>query len=453
MKQAFQNWQNESRENIHFESKLMPPHAQEARYVLWSIRPERDELGHLVCFNCIGRDATQLKQTEIALAKARELAEIESHAKGRFLANLSHEIRTPMNLILGFTEVLSNKIQDSALQRYLKMIDNSGQVLLNLINDVLDISKIEAGKLSLRFEPSSLHELMEQIQGIFQEKVQAKNLQFIVEIAPQVPEAVMLDETRVRQVLMNLLSNAIKFTHQGHIRCTLQTKTVDEQHVDIIWQIEDSGIGIAPEQQNRIFQAFEQAPEHHSRTEGTGLGLAISQQLVELMGGSLTLSSVPEQGSLFQVYLPHTAIADWDSEDIVAAALPENLRFAPAKLMLVDDISHNRLLLKDYLAEQSFSFSEASSGEECLQQLQESPVLPDVILMDVRMPGMSGNKLAQILKSQTHTQNIPIIAITAAVLPEEIEGLHAYCHAVLSKPLSRANLLRHLQQLLALEED
>jgi PAS domain S-box-containing protein len=269
---------------------------------------------------------------------AKKAAEVASKIKGEFLANISHEIRTPMNAIIGFTEILRGSISDEIQRKYLENIVSSGKTLLALINDILDLSKVESGKLELDLSPVNIGDVFGELRDIFSQKLQEKELDFQIVVDPSLPKEIILDEIRFRQIFLNLLSNAIKFTDKGYIRltATYQTKKETIQYMDLIFTVEDTGIGIPEEEHDSIFEAFtQQKGQSHSKYGGTGLGLAISNRLVQLMNGSISVKSQVGKGSVFQIILQNSLVSKEfshknpksisGSKQSVAAILPEKV--------------------------------------------------------------------------------------------------------------------------------
>ncbi len=398
------------------------------------------------------------------LAKAKAEAKAANRAKSEFLANMSHEIRTPMNAILGFADLLQSSLHDTEQQAYLSAIATSGKTLLRLIDDILDLSKVEAGKLELRYEPTHIPALIADIQHIFQLAAREKNLQFNCQIAATVPTYLLMDEIRLRQILFNVVGNAIKFTHRGSVTLlvtahadrsqpseqvltTEQPATSVPVKLDI--QIADTGIGISSENQTVIFDAFRQSDGQSTRKYGgTGLGLAITKRLVEMMGGAIELESELGFGTTFVLRFPNIATVPRQNKvhdaQLSVAADDLNLnQFAPCRCLVVDDVQSNRNLIASYFVQTHHALAFAVDGEDALQQVKANP--PDLILLDLRMPKVDGLEVARQLKSNPETQHIHIIVLTASVRSQQTLEIAAYSDQILQKPVLLPQLVSALQ--------
>lgn len=384
-----------------------------------------------------------------ALEYERQAAESANRAKSLFIANMSHEIRTPLNAILGFAELLEEETDNPLHRRYLATIRAGGKSLLSLINDILDLSKIESGKFRLNPGPLDIRALLEEMRMIFSAKIEEKKLDFQVESDPDIPEVLLLDEIRIRQILMNLIGNAVKFTDRGYIKISVHPYNpfgCREDSCGLMFSIEDTGIGIPAKEQKRIFRAFEQQEgQENVKYGGTGLGLAISRQLVELMDGEIRVHSKKGEGSVFYFILKNVQKGNSVPRETEKHIFPEVLHFEKAQILLAEDAEINRELIKSYLKDYPFRILEAVNGEEAVQKAAE--YLPDIILMDIRMPVKSGYEAARIIKSSHKLTGIPIIALTASG-EGEMKEEQALFDLLLKKPVSKVRLLEALTSFL-----
>jgi len=392
----------------------------------------------------------RVRQRTLDLLSAKEHAEQADRTKSTFLANMSHEIRTPMNSILGYSRLLNKQITDPKQKEYLDIVETSGRNLLALIEDILDLSKIEAGKIELDFKAVDTHALIEEIGNIFRIKTREKGIDFIIEEDPAIPQGLILDETRIRQILFNLVGNAVKFTEEGHIKLTL-TRTHPEKEISkvhLIFIVEDTGIGIAEDQIERIFHAFEQQKGQSSRYGGTGLGLAITKRLVEIMNGTISVSSQVGQGSLFTFELPEVEISPLQVTKTVSPLIQhESLDFQGACVLVVEDNPHNLALIRSFLEAQNIKVEEAENAHEAVNALKSGNIHPGLILMDMKTPVMDGFEATRLLKSDERLSRIPIIALTAFNLKDEKEKLkNTPCDGFLIKPIDEDRLFEELKK-------
>jgi len=363
------------------------------------------------------------KTVEKALQKAKEDAESANRSKSEFLANMSHEIRTPMNAIMGFTELLNEQLKEARLKSYVKTIQSAGNTLLMLINDILDLSKIEAGKMILQNQATNLHDLFAEVGAIFAMNIKNKGLKLHIVIDKDIPKSLLLDGVRLRQILFNLIGNAVKFTQYGSITLRLQTLAIDEHtsKVDILISVEDTGVGIPQDQLERIFNAFEQKEGQESRKfGGTGLGLSISKRLCEMMGGEIMVDSVEGKGSAFMIKLYGVSIASVEDETAYETEIQERevIIFDKAKILVVDDIKDNRELIVNDFYETDVICKTAQDGLEACQMVAKEQF--DLVLMDIRMPVMDGYEAAHKIKLLK--KDLPIIALTASVMQGEFSS-------------------------------
>ena len=398
----------------------------------------------------LSQEIKERKKVEAQLHKAKEEAESANRSKSEFLANMSHEIRTPMNAIIGFTELLSEQIQEPRLKSYVKTIRSAGNTLLMLINDILDLSKIEAGKMQLQKVATNVYELCDEIGAIFTPTIQNKGLELYIDIDPNVPQSMLLDAARLRQIIFNLIGNAVKFTSRGSITLGLQTIAIYEHNskVDMRISVKDTGVGIPQNQLEKIFQAFEQKDGQDNREYGgTGLGLAISKRLTEMMGGSIRVESQEGEGSEFIVTLQGIDIASLQnaSSQLLAKKEKEELVvFEKAKILVVDDVDDNRELLVKNFQDTKIDVDSARNGLEALQLAETNRY--DLIIMDVRMPVMDGYEATKQIKEK---MDIPVIALTASVIKGQIKASEiAIFDAYLRKPVLKKELFSVMKKFL-----
>jgi signal transduction histidine kinase/ActR/RegA family two-component response regulator len=392
---------------------------------------------------------------ELLLQAEQIAARQASRAKSDFLANMSHELRTPLNGILGFAQILQrDKGLTERQSRGLKIIDESGQHLLTLINDILDLARIEASKLDLYPTEIKLPAFLRMVCDIIRVKAEEKRLVFVCETAPELPDYVLADEKRLRQVLLNLLSNAVKFTDTGQVTfrvIRLQPRAsggAAAAMVRLRFEVEDSGIGMSEAQLGRLFHPFEQLAEVTRREGGTGLGLAISRELVRLMGGDIEVRSRPSMGSVF--------CFDLDVAAAASQAQPPSARRAPIgyegkrrRILVVDDVPQNLAMLLDSLGTLGFDMADASNGEEALDVAARFG--PDLIAMDLMMPVMDGFEAMRRLRLRPEFADVPIIATSASTT----QDVQARCRAVganafIPKPVEQDLLLETIALLMHL---
>ncbi|MSU50007.1 MAG: response regulator [Opitutus sp.] len=390
------------------------------------------------------------------LIVAKETADAASRAKSTFLANMSHELRTPLNGVIGYSQVLMKDPDLSTKNRErLKIVQTSGEHLLRMINEVLDFSKIEAGKMELTTAPFHLPQILRDIAAAFQSRAQQKDLEFVFEPAPELPDSVLGDSLKLRQVIDNLLGNAIKFTPAGGVRFTAELMGNEQ----VCFSVTDTGVGLSAADRAKLFQPFQQAGDGRPPEPGTGLGLAISQRMVELMGGRLDLESRAGAGSRFFFTIPLPVLALHAAESLNTASIIIGYHGRRRRLLVVDDVATNRHVLRDLLAPIGFEIAEAANGIEALAAMPE--VRPDLVFLDLRMPGIDGLELARRLRARetgaTAADSGPysklkIIAMSASVLSFNREDAFAAgCDDFLPKPFREDDLLTRLGLALHLE--
>ncbi|MFP5208752.1 MAG: PAS domain S-box protein [Acidobacteriota bacterium] len=414
------------------------------------VQSERDECE---CFDGTIEDITLRKEAQEQLREAKEAAEAASRAKSTFLANMSHEIRTPMNAILGFTQLMQRDPALTPQQREsLNTIGRSGEHLLALINDILEMSKIEAGRTVVNPVAFNLHDLIDDLAMMFKIRTQQKNLLFTVEMADDLPRFVLADVGKLRQILINLLGNAVKFTAQGGIALRMAAKKGDADSLRLITEVEDTGAGIAPEDLGKIFEYFEQAEAGVASESGTGLGLAISREFVRLMGGDITFTSQIGKGTLFHFEIDAREFAG----EIEKSARPSRRVFVlrpgqpTQRILVVDDKEENRRFVREMLQSAGFATREACNGLEAVKLFEEWQ--PNLILMDVRMPVMDGYEATRLIKATEKGYSTPIIAVSASVFDENREQVRQTgADDFIGKPFKQDELFQKLSHWLHIE--
>lgn len=427
-------------------------------WVEWTNRVLYNESGEAVGILSVGMDATARKQTQIALQSAKQSAEMANQTKSQFIARMSHELRTPLNAILGFTQILK---QESLLsgehQEYLYIINRSGEHLLDLINDILSLSKIEAGKISLEETCFDLHRLVYEVQDMLRLKADQKGLRLLTHFDPKVPSWAIADQGKLRQILMNLLSNSVKFTDRGVVSIRVFPAPNRDQRPtqEYIWEIQDTGEGIDPEELPLLFEPFIQTRSGVKSGQGTGLGLTICKQLVQLMGGEIKVSSQVDVGTLVTMQLPLRRAHPGDIPEETVEKQP--IALAPNqpiyRILVVDDRWENRRLLLKQLQPLGFEVWEAENGETALTLWENCA--PHLIWMDLQMPVMDGYQATRLIRMQeekTGRAEIPILALTASALDEDQVLIEvAGCNELVHKPVTQAVLLGKMSHYLGVE--
>jgi len=410
--------------------------------VLFNGSVYKDESGNVLGVVVVARDITEQKRianelteakvfaelataiAEDAKSKAESAAQIAENAvksKQQFLSNMSHEIRTPMNAIIGFTKVVLKTELSDKQREYLMAIKMSGDALIVLINDILDLAKVDAGKMTFEKTPFKMASSLSAMLHLFETKIHEKNLVLIKEYDNRIPQVLVGDPVRLHQIILNLMSNAVKFTNQGHITVNVHLLSEDEENVTIEFSISDTGIGIAKNKLTNIFENFQQASSATSRLYGgTGLGLAIVKQLVEKQGGSIRVKSKINEGSSFSFILNFQKTS---SETKTGAYIEElDTELKNIKVLVVEDIPLNQLLMKTLLDDFGFERDMAANGKIAIEKLQSN--VYDIILMDLQMPEMNGFEATEYIRKKMNSK-IPIIALTADVTTVDLEKCKA----------------------------
>jgi PAS domain S-box-containing protein len=417
-------------------------------WALTSVAPVYDFFGKIAHYVSVIEDISDRKLAEVQLQQAKDAAESANKAKSSFLASMSHEIRTPMNAILGYSQLLMRDadLGAEALQ-YVQIVNRSGEHLLELINDVLEMSKIEAGRVTTNPEIFNLKDMLGDIEALFKIRAQSKQLQFAIEVDTELLPWVKTDEGKVRQILINIIGNAIKFTSSGSIHVRAMTKVASDGGHYLMVDVHDTGPGIAKDELHLLFHRFGQTESGRKTQGGTGLGLAISREYARLLGGDIAVDSVRGEGTTFRVIVavqPAQALTttNQSSSQKIIRLLPASKE---TRVLIVDDQDANRTWLDKILTSTGFAVRQASSGKDAIDTFQSWH--PQLILMDVRMPQMNGEEATRIIRKLPQGDKVIIYALSASAFVEDVAAAkEAGMNDFFSKPLRIEDLLRKLPQ-------
>lgn len=419
-------------------TRAQPMHGENGEIIMW--------IGSNTDIDSIKQAKAKLEQAIQSAEKSRRKAEDANQAKSRFLANLSHELRTPLNAIIGFSELMhqENHLNASDQPRIQSIMTNSRH-LLGMLNEILELAKIEAGELQLNPVSFALADLLDEIYVMFKEMANLKNIEFRIKVAPELPQYLVLDQLRLQEVLVNLVSNAIKFTEAGEVCLEVRQHSLPET---LLFVVQDTGVGIDDNELENLFKPFMQTRSGKISGQGTGLGLSISQEYIHLMGGQLKVESQLKKGSCFRFFLPYKASNSQQAQPKNANAALVLEVTHPYLISVVDDNPDNRKLLCEILTPLGFRVLEAQDGQQALKQAREDD--PDLIFMDLSMPHMDGFEATGRIRSAI-SKSVPIVAVTANAFRENLtQALSVGFNAFVTKPFQRNQLLQVLAEQLGL---
>ncbi len=430
-------------------------------WLRWSARPQLSESGSVISFTCFFKDITQELETSDALRKAKESAEKSLKVKNDFLARLSHEVRTPMNGVIGIADALIHHHPDKTIKPKLELIQSSADKILRIVDETLNHTKLHADKLILESKPASPAKSVENVIKLWEHKALKNNITFSYVIDPSVPDTVVFDHFRYEQCLNNLLSNAVKFTPNGTIKVVLTLVEKEGFPPRLVLAVKDTGIGMTVEQQKQIFEAYTQADKSIARRfGGTGLGMTITKEIIELMGGSISVRSESGKGSVFALTLPiennqESSLAQNSGslvDKLLEDAMPEPTNYSDLRILVADDNSTNHLVITSLLESLVGEIHLANDGKEAIDILETTPI--DIVLMDIHMPVMDGIEATLAIRGRPETwSDVLIIALTADPQYQQ----KRLCKNIgmddaLAKPVKLVELLRAFDNVLSIED-
>jgi signal transduction histidine kinase/CheY-like chemotaxis protein len=437
--------------NLNVEFRIKTFDAEDYAWHKLQAKPEKDQDDNLIFYSYLS-PINELKESQLNASRAIEESQKANNAKAEFLSSMSHEIRTPMNAILGFSELLVGNTKGPKYESYLNGVISGGKNLLMLINDVLDLAKIESGKMEIHYFPTDIHKVVQEFYQIYLQEALKKDITFFIENNLKSSQMIMIDEVKLKQILFNLLGNAFKYTSSGEISLSLNVVTdeQDKKRTNLVIKVKDTGIGIPANQQKIIFESFRQQQGQSTRKYGgTGLGLTITKFFVEAMNGSIALDSKENKGSTFTIVFKD--IATVSHKPIENKTLQSaNIIFKGQTVLIVEDISSNVEILKGFLEDKNLTTLQAENGEIALKLVALEK--PDLILMDMMMPVMNGYEATRILKSDERYKNIPVVATTASALKHNEQLISNLCDSYLRKPIVREELIQVIANYLAYDE-
>ncbi len=407
------------------------------------INPIYDKAGAITQYLAIRNLITEKKEAEIHLAKAKDQAEASLRVKRRFLANISHEIRTPLHAIMGVGEQIMQTMTETKHKEQMQLVNDSAKVLLNIINDILDVSRMEEGKMKLEHVAFDLKHMVSSVYQLLQAYAKEKNLQYELIFDPELDKIVYGDPVRLRQVLINILGNAIKFTEKGSVRLICKVAGSSDENLHISFLCEDTGIGISEDMKKRLFQDFSQEDESFQRKfGGSGLGLTITHELIKMMGGMIEIESEKHKGTKVFVNIPVEINLTIPKEKIPEKIIIDKEKLKKCRILVAEDNQFNRVLMQIIFNNNELNYEMAFNGVEACRMIEDNDY--DIILMDIQMPEMDGIEAMHKIRSMKG-KDLPIIAVTANAIQEELayylkEGFNDY----ITKPFTEETLLHKM---------